>query len=114
MKCYATGDGLSKAMFGQISNFALHAVSISGEALVDLTKYLECKLVSSELASPSNTLFIVYPANPGYYNIKYTPTTTVGTHLLHVKVNGQHIRGSPFRVEVMNPFQPNFGLFYLR
>ena len=40
----------------------------------------------------------------GQYVIRYQPTVK-GRHQLHIKADGQHIRGSPFSVTVKRPVE---------
>ena len=41
-----------------------------------------------------------FRSSQGKFRIPYRPTGNVGWHQLHITVCGQHIRGSPFRVEL--------------
>ena len=62
-------------------------------------------LISSTLFSPSDyevsVKCNVTQTNPGEYNITFTPTVTIGEHLLTVQVGGVDIPNSPFTIPVI-------------
>ena len=96
-KCYSTGKGLKTAYLGTTSSTLIHLVGVK-PATPD-------PLIFSELISDSNALKltpIVTKKSPNQYELMYTPTTR-GLHKLHVQINGEHIRGSPFDVIVKVP-----------
>ena len=101
-KCHATGKGLEVAVVGVKSKVILHAVSYEGKPCEEPIKSLECEL-SSEI---SGTLArcSVERRGQSQYEISYQPTIK-GRHQLHIKVEGQHIRGSPSSVAVKLPVE---------
>ena len=67
------------------------------EAFENLVESLECELVS-ELTG-TRTRGSVERRGQSQYEVSYQPTIK-GGHQLHIKVMGEHIRGSPHRVSV--------------
>ena len=59
---------------------------------------LECQLISEMEAV--RVLGRVERTEQSEYEISYQPTT-VGKHRLHIKIDGQHLRGSPFSMTVV-------------
>ena len=62
----------------------------------------ECELVPE--LSGTRTQGIVERKGQSQYEINYQPTIK-GRHQLHVKVEGQHIRGSPFTISAKSPVE---------
>ena len=63
-------------------------------------KSFECELVSEIVGSRAKCS--IEKRGPSQYEISYQPTIK-GRHQLHIKIKGQHIRGSPFSVAVKAP-----------
>ena len=101
-KCHATGKGLEVAVVGVKSTAILHAVSYEGKPCEDPIESFKCELVSEITGTRTNC--IVNKTEQGQYEISYQPTIK-GRHQLHIKVGGQHIRGSPSSVAVKSPVE---------
>ena len=101
-KCYATGKGLEVAVVGVKSTAILHAVTYEGKQYEEPIKSLECELVSEITSTRTNC--IVERKGQSQYKISYQPTIK-GRHQLHIKVEGQRIRGSPSSVAVKSPVE---------
>ena len=101
-KCHATGKGLEVAVVGVKSTAILHAVSYEGKPCEDPIESFKCELVSEITGTRTNC--IVKKTEQGQYEISYQPTIK-GRHQLHIKVGGQHIRGSPSSVAVKSPVE---------
>ena len=99
-KCHTTGKGLEVAVVGEKSTAILHAVSYEGKPCEEPIKSLECELVS-EITGTRATCS-VERRGQSQYKISYKPTIK-GRHQLHIKVEGQHVRGSPSSVAVKSP-----------
>ena len=99
-KCHATGKGLKVAVVGEKSTCILQAVNDGGMPYEELIK-LDCELVS-EIKGTKTSCSI--ERRQSQYNISYQPTIK-GRHQLHIRVEGQHIRGSPFSVAVKLPVE---------
>ena len=97
-KCHATGKGLEVAVVGEKSTCILHAVNIGGMPCEEPIK-LEYKLVSQITATKASCSVV---RRESQYEISYQPTIK-GRHQLHIRVEGKHIRGSPFSVAVKLP-----------
>ena len=101
-QCQATGKGLETAVVGEKSTAILHTVDFSSESCSHPIKSLECELVSE--ITGSRVIGNIERKEQNQYEIGYWPTVK-GKHQFHVKVEGQHIRGSPFSVVVKLPVQ---------
>ena len=99
-KCYATGKGLEVAVVGDKSTCILHAVNSGGMPCEEPIK-LRCELVSEITATKSSCSI---ERRRSQYEISYQPTIK-GRHQIHIRVEGQHIRGSPFSVAVKLPVE---------
>ena len=97
-KCHATGKGLEVAVVGEKSTCILHAVNIGGMPCEEPIK-LECELLS-EITGTKTSCSI--EKRQSQYEVSYQPTIK-GRHQLHIRVEGQHIRGSPFSVAMKQP-----------
>ena len=101
-QCQATGKGLETAVVGEKSTTILQTINFSGEPCSRPIKSLECELVSE--ITGSRVIGNVERRGQNQYEIGYQPTLK-GRHHLHIKVEGQHIRGSPFSVAVKLPVE---------
>ena len=98
-KCHISGKGLEVAEVGQKATAILQVFNSTGEPCHP-AKALECKLVSditgAELVGSFKKL-----EGQNRYEISYQPTIK-GQHQLHITVEGQAVRGSPFSIAVMS------------
>ena len=94
-KCHATGKGIEAVAVGEMSIAVLQAVNFNGQPCEVSIQSSECELVSELLGSRRRGS--VEKKGQSQYEINYQPTIK-GRHQLHVKVEGQHIRGSPFTI----------------
>ena len=94
--CFATGRGLEVATVGEKANVDLYitnqGVTVHSKVTCDVIyestgKKFDCGV--------KKTAWKVSP-----YEISYQPTSR-GRHQLHIKVEGEHIKGSPFNVTVL-------------
>ena len=101
-KCYATGKGLKVAEIGETAISILHLVDDKGKASTTLVEAptLTCELVSGEKIDCS----MIKASVSSQYEISYQPNSR-GMHKLHIKVEGEDIKGSPFPVTVKLPFR---------
>ena len=100
-KCYATGKGLESAKVGERATAVVHIVSDNEQACVAPVE-IECELVS--VLADAKTRCLVKNLEASKYEVSYQPTSR-GRHQLHIKVEGEHIKGSPFTVTVKLPVQ---------
>ena len=98
-KCCTTGKGVETAIAGEMSTAVLQAVNFKGQELIQSS---ECELVSE--LSGTRTRGSIERKGQSQYEINYQPTIK-GRHQLHVKVEGQHIRGSPFAISAKSPVE---------
>ena len=99
-KCYTTGKGLEVAKIGERATAVLHTVSRTEKACVTPIEYLRCELVSESAGEASVCTVKAKEGSIGQYEISYQSTSR-GRHQLHVKVEGENIKGSPFPVTVI-------------
>ncbi len=105
-KCVATGRGTEEAVVDDKATAILNAVSFKGEPCSDPFLSFEAELVSTITCSKevSSIEFSTEHKGEGQYEISYKPTVK-GRHQLHIRADGQHIRGSPFSVTVKLPVE---------
>ena len=101
-KCYAKGFGLELAVVGEKSTSILHAINSDEKPCEQKIKSLECQLLSEITGTRAGCS--VERRGLSQYEISYQPTIK-GRHQLHIKVEGQQIRGSPFSVAVTAPVE---------
>ena len=103
-RCHITSKGAEfTVQVGERSTAILQAINFEGKPCEEpFMKSLECEIVS-EIAG-TTTSCSVEGRGQGQYKISYQPTVK-GKHQLHIKVQGQHIKGSPFRVAVKSPVE---------
>ena len=100
--CQATGKGLEVATVGERTSAVLQAVNFKGQPLEEPIRSSECELVSN--ISGFRTEGSMERRQQSQYEISYQPTIK-GKHQLCVKVEGLHIRGSPFTIAVISPVE---------
>ena len=101
-KCHATGKGLEVAVVGVKSTATLNAVNYEGKPCEESIESFECELTSEITGTAINCN--VERRGQSQYEISYQPNIK-GRHQLHIKVEGQHIRGSPSSVAVKSPVE---------
>ena len=97
-KCYATGNGLEIAEPCERATVVLHVVDNKGKAFSTLMETVTSELVSEITGEKIDCS--VKKTVGSQYEISYQPTNR-GRYQLHIKVEGDHIKGSPFPVTVM-------------
>ena len=95
--CHITGNGVEVAAVGVKSTAILQAINFGGKPSEESIKSLECELASGITSTRASCS--VERRGQSQYKISYQPTIK-GRHQLHIKMEGQHIRGSPFSVAV--------------
>ena len=94
----ATGKGLEMGVIGERANVALQNVKQCGNGYRAQTDSVVCELISETTCKKLDCCVKEKPGNQ--YEISYQPTSR-GRHQLHIKVEGEHIKGSPFNVTVI-------------
>ena len=102
-KCYAIGKGLEVAKLGERTTAVLHVVDQKENVCSTPVETLICELVS-ESTGERIDCSVKKTAASGQYEISYQPTSG-RRHQLQIKVEGEHIKGSPFPVTVKLPVQ---------
>ena len=109
-QCQATGRGLETAVVGEKSTAVLQIFNFNSEPCSHPIRSLKCELVSEITGSDvmditvSEVMGNVERRGQKQYEIGYCPTVK-GKHQFNMKVEGQHIRGSPFSVTVKLPVE---------
>ena len=101
-KCHAMGRGLETATVGEKSTATVQALSGNGCPCLEPIESLECELES--MLTGARVRGEMTERGRGQYEISYQPVTK-GRNLLHVRVCGLNIRGSPFDVRVESPME---------
>ena len=100
--CHATGWGLEVGVVMEKSTAILYAVNSDNKPYEWQIKSFECQLFSE--ITGTRTDCSVERRGQSQYEISYQPTIK-GRHRLHIKAEGQHIKGSPFSVAVTAPVE---------
>ena len=103
-KCCATGKGLEVAKLGERATAVLHVVDHKGKACSTPVETLTCELVSESTGEKMDCSVKKTEAS-GQYEISYEATHSGRRLQLHIKVEGEYIKGSPFPVTVKLPVQ---------
>ena len=101
-QCHVTGKGIEAAVVGETCTVILQVVNYKGQPYEEPIQSSECVLVSE--LSGTRTRCSVGRGRCGKYEINYRPTIK-GRHQLHVKVEGQYIKGSPFTISAKSPVE---------
>ena len=103
-KCYAIGKGLTTINEPyERATVVLHVFDQKGKAYSSPMETLTCELVS-EITGEKVDCSVKKTEASGQYEISYQGTSQ-GRHQLHIKVKGEHIKGSPFPVTMRLPAQ---------
>ena len=101
-KCHIKSKGAEAAVVGEKSTANLQAINFAGKPCEEPMKSLECELVSEITGTRASCS--VEKRGQSQYEISYQPTIK-GRHQLHIKVQGQHIRGSPLSLAAKSPVE---------
>ena len=98
-KCYASGAGLSSANMGSTTTAMVFVVDEGGKPCKeDCIGRLECEIESEVTGSRVSGSIVsgsTQRKREGQYQVSYQPLVK-GRHKLHITINREHIRGSPF------------------
>ena len=101
-KCYATGKGVLSAVVGEKSSAVLQMVNCNGDPSRELTSSIQCEVVSE--ITGTRVRGSMKRRGQCQYDLSYKPTVK-GRHQLHILVENQHIRGSPFPLIITLPLE---------
>ena len=99
-KSYATGKSLQVATRGEKATAIVHLRNEEGSVSPQTAESLTCELTSD--TNSDKVKGLVKKIKEGQFEISYQPTSR-GRHQLHIKLEGEHIKGSPFAVAVKRP-----------
>ena len=100
--CYATGKGVEVAEPGESATAVLHIADHKGSAYNTPVESVTGELVSETTGDKVECS--VKKTEASQYEIRYQPPNQ-RRHQLHIKVEGEHIKGSPFPITVKLPVQ---------
>ena len=101
--CYALGEGLKEAKPNQTARVVLHTVDSKGRAVSTPIETLTCELVSE--ITDKRIDCSVKQIQASQFEISYQ-ITNGGRYQLSIKVDDEHIKGSPFAIKARNLNQP--------
>ena len=101
-KSYATGKGLEVAVRGKKATAIVHVCDEEGRVCPEPVESLTCELMSD--TNRTKMKGSVKKRKDGQFEMSYQANSR-GRHQLHIKVKGEHIKGSPFSVTVKLPVQ---------
>ncbi|KAH0625310.1 hypothetical protein JD844_033819 [Phrynosoma platyrhinos] len=96
-KTVATGEGLRHAVVGQAASLTITTKDKDGELVRSGSACLQAEVVAPDGSAMDHE---VLDNKNGTYELLYTPRHE-GDHLLSIRLYGQPIRGSPFRVKAV-------------
>ena len=99
-KSYATGKGLEVAVQGEKATAIVHVCNKEGRVCREPVESLTCELTSD--TNKDKMKGSVKKRKDGQFEMSYQASSR-GRHQLHIKVKGEHIKGSPFSVTVKLP-----------
>ena len=102
-KCRAEGTGVHVAVVGETATATVHVVDQKGREYHSPVE-VSCELVSSD--GPSQVRGEVKRVKDSQYEISYCPQHR-GRHYLHIRVEDNHISGSPFPLSVISTTPSN-------
>ena len=101
-KSFAIGKGLEVAVQGEKATAIVHLLDKEGMVCAQPAKSLTCELTSD--TNSDKVKGSVKKMKTGQFETNYQPTSR-GWHKLHIKVSGEHIKGSPYAVAVKLPLK---------
>ena len=101
-KCFVISKEPKEAGVGETSTAVLQVINFKGRECEESVVSPEIELVSE--LSATRTRGSIERTGQSQYKISYQPTIK-GRHQLHIKVEGQHIRGSPFTLTAKSPVE---------
>ena len=99
-KSYSTGKGLEVAVRGEKATAIVHVCDKEGRVCPEPIESLTCELTSD--TNRDKMKGSVKKRKDGQFEMSYQASSR-GRHQLHIKVKGEHIKGSPFSVTVKLP-----------
>ena len=102
-ECHAIGKGLAVAELGKRSTAVVHVVDHKGNACSIPAGTMTCELVSESTDEKIDFSAMKILAS-GQYEISYRAIRR-GKHQLHIEIDREHIKGSPFPITVKLPVQ---------
>ncbi|XP_010732353.2 tripartite motif-containing protein 45 [Larimichthys crocea] len=109
-KCTIEGEGLQRAREGQQGHFTLVCRDSAGEQMAQGGDHVLVSIVHKEKKSCTVETSVVDNSD-GSYSVSYTPKEP-GTYSVWVCVKAQHVKGSPFMLNVKRKFRRHSGTFH--
>ncbi|XP_051938978.1 tripartite motif-containing protein 45 [Hippocampus zosterae] len=109
-KCTIDGEGLEQANEGQQAHFTLVCRNSSGDQMARGGDHVLVSIVHREKKNCVVESTVV-DNNDGSYKVSYTPDEA-GTYSVWVCVKAQHVKGSPFILDVTKKLRLHTGVFH--
>ncbi|KAI3356030.1 hypothetical protein L3Q82_017310, partial [Scortum barcoo] len=109
-KCTIEGEGLLRAVEGQQARFTLTCRDSAGEQVARGGEHVLVSIVHKEKKKCTVETTVV-DNEDGSYSVSYTPGEP-GVYSVWVCIKAQHIKGSPFTLNVKRKFRRHSGKFH--
>ncbi|CAK6968486.1 tripartite motif-containing protein 45 [Scomber scombrus] len=109
-KCTIEGEGLQRGREGQQGHFTLVCRDSAGEQMARGGEHVLVSIVNKEKKNCTVETTVI-DSNDGSYTVSYTPEEP-GAYSVWVCVKAQHIKGSPFILNVKRKFRRHTGTFH--
>ncbi|XP_069569517.1 E3 ubiquitin-protein ligase TRIM45 [Brachyistius frenatus] len=109
-RCTVEGEGLQRGMQGQQGHFTLVCRDPAGEQMARGGEHVLVSVVHKEKKNCTMATTVA-DNNDGSYSVSYTPAE-LGAYSVWVCVKAQHIKGSPFILNVKRKLRRHSGTFH--
>ncbi|XP_070832370.1 E3 ubiquitin-protein ligase TRIM45 [Chaetodon trifascialis] len=109
-KCTIEGEGLQKGREGQRGHFTLFCRDSAGEQIAQGGEHVLVSIVHKEKKNCTVEAAVVDNSD-GSYSVSYTPKEP-GAYSVWVCVKAQHVKGSPFILNVKRKLRRHSGTFH--
>ena len=100
--CFAHGAGVSNAVAGETACFDVYLRTEANEAVAIANPADLCMLITAECHNPADiNVNCMQKSSRGEYAVEYVPQSAC-KHMLNVMLQGQHIKDSPFELNVVH------------
>ncbi|XP_020775909.2 tripartite motif-containing protein 45 isoform X1 [Boleophthalmus pectinirostris] len=109
-KCSVEGEGLQQCSFGQSGHFTLVCRDSGGDQLTRGGEHVVVSIVHKEKRNCTIVSSVVDNSD-GTYSVSYTPEE-LGPYSVWVCVKTQHVKGSPFTLNIKRKPRRHSGMFH--
>ncbi|XP_067140184.1 E3 ubiquitin-protein ligase TRIM45-like [Centruroides vittatus] len=108
--CLLKGNGLQVARQDHLSRLLLVVRDVNSQPVIRGCDDVSAKLVSKDDEKKQIPVTIT-DRKDGSYVLTFSPDTH-GQYFFHVQIGGNHIKGSPFLVNIKPPWRKHFGIYH--